>query len=278
MKFFFPIFALLSISLSFVTSAFESDEVDISQWNFSLYLGEAKIENPLIKQDDLDINFFASVNYYGDKFFIDGTTVGYSLFETENLLVDAVGTLNEDGLFFHFNDHKNYTLVNILGFKPNSGGVRDVDLNGFDAIDRNISYLAGVNVSFMNEYFTTQVAFLNDITGVHGGNEVRLSFSKNITFSWFEFFLEFGQVEKSEQLVKYYYEFQPSELSFLKSNYEGKSTINRYFKMQLDIPITHSLTFMALVKKTNIGNSIKESFIVDKDTYSSSFVGLRYTF
>jgi len=168
--------------------------------------------------------------------------------------------------------------VNILGFRPNTGGGRDIDISGFEPIKRDVSYLAGINVAFMTEYFNSQIAILNDVTGVHGGHEVRLSFSKNVTFPWLDIFIEFGQVRKSKRLVDYYYKLKSQELSFLKDRYQAEAASNRYYKIQLDIPLSKFLTLVGLVKYTNIAEEITDSFLVDKDNYTSSFIGIRYSF
>lgn len=264
--------------LSGYSVASSSDEIEVGEWEFSLYLGEGRVDNPLIKQDDLKINFFPSFTYYGEKFFIDNTTLGYNLIENDQILVDLVGAINEDGLFYHFDSNKNYTLVNILGFKPQVGGGREMDLSNFKPIKRDISYLGGLNVTFITDYFVGQVAYLTDVTGVHGGNELRVSVSKDFVFPWFELYFELGQIRKSADLVRYYYEFRPEELSFLKDKYRADDATNSYYKVQLDVPISESFTVVGVIKETFIGDEIEESFLVVKSKYLSSFIGIRYRF
>jgi len=267
---------LLFLSISFSCSS--AEKVEIEEWNFEIFVGEGKVENPLIKLDDLKVKVFPSFHFYDEKFFIDNTTIGYNLLEDEQLLIDVVGAVNEDGLFFNFDKHQGYSLVNILGFRPNVGGGKDIDISGFEPIKRDISYLAGINMTFMTDYFSSQVALLNDVTGVHDGNELRVSISKNFILPWFALFIEFGQVKKSKKLVHYYYKFKPQELSFLRDKYEAKEASNRYYKVQLDVPISESFTFVGLVKHTRIADEITDSFLVDKSSYTSSFIGIRYSF
>ncbi|TPH13909.1 MipA/OmpV family protein [Litorilituus lipolyticus] len=275
MKLFF-LFLIIFIPCSYTTAS-ETQNVEVNKWDFSVYLGQGYVENPIIKLDDLKINVFPSFTYYGEKFFIDNTTIGYSLIEGDNIFFDLVGAVNEDGLFHHF-QNKNYTLVNILGFKPTTGGGRKPELSGFEPIERNISYLAGLNITYMTDYFTAQLAYLTDVSGVHHGNEVRVSLSRNLVFSWFELYFEIGQVTKSKDLVSYYYKLKPEELSFLRDNYQAGEATNTFYKVQIDIPLTESFTVIGVVKETRLGDKIDESFLTDKSSYSSSFVGIKYHF
>lgn len=260
-------------------STVNAEDVDVDQWHFSVFVGEGKVTNPLRKLDDLKINAFPSFKYYGEKFFIDNTTIGYTLVEQEHLFIDVVGLLNDDGLFHYFDANDNYTLFNIFGLKG-GGGIRGFDESTFKAISRDVSYLAGLNISFFTDYIDAQVGYFTDITGVHNGSELRVSLSKNFTFKWLELYLEVGQVQKSKALVDYYYTMQKEELSSLNllTKYEADVATNTYYKAQLDVPISESFTFVASIKKTELGTNIKDSVLITESDYLSSFIGLRYDF
>lgn len=277
MKFPVLLFGFFCAILCCQSYAFSSDEVAVDEWTFSFYLGDGKIENPIAELDDLDVTAFPSISFYGENFFIEGTTIGYSLYETDDVIVDLVGLLNEDGLFHHFDDHKDFSVINILGFNPTAGG----KVITFEPIKRDISYLGGVSATFINDYFDTRLGIFQDITGVHDGNEMHLSVSKSFSTSWFNAFIELGEVIKSRKLVKYYYQFQDEELArlqALKSYYEPNRSTNLYYKIQIEVPITKSLAVVGLVKQTQLGDKIRQSFLVAKGNYLASFIGLRYQF
>lgn len=275
----FPVFFLFCISLVFSAFSFTTfaEDAAVDEWTFSIYLGDGKIENPIAELHDLDVTAFPSVSFYGERFFIEGTTIGYSLYETDDVIVDLVGLLNEDGLFHHFNDHDEFSVINILGFNPTAGG----KLITFEPIKRDISYLGGISATFINDYFDTRLGIYQDITGVHDGNEMHLSISKSFSTQWFNAYIEFGEVIKSRKLVEYYYQFQDAELArlqALKSFYEPSRSTNLYYKLQIEVPITESFSVVGLVKQTQLGNKIRQSFLVAKGNYLASFIGLRYQF
>jgi outer membrane scaffolding protein for murein synthesis (MipA/OmpV family) len=277
MKFSVFIFCFLSALISGVSFAFDSENAIVDEWSFSLYLGDGKIENPIAELEDLELTVFPSISFYGEKFFIEGTTIGYSLFETDDVIVDLVGLLNEDGLFHHFNDHQDLSVVNILGFNPTSRG----EVITFEPIKRDISYLGGISATFINDYFDIRLGGFQDVTGVHDGNELHLSASKSFSTPWFNAYIELGKVIKSRQLVEYYYQFQNEELALLeelKSDYQPKRSRNFYYKIQFNVPITQALSVVGLVKQTQLGNNIKQSLLVKKGNYLASFIGFRYQF
>lgn len=272
---------ILLLMICFFSSssfAFEQ-EIESNEFNLSIYLGKGRIETPLIDRGDLSVNIFPSITYYGEKFFIDGTTIGYSLLETDNLLIDVVGLLNEDGMFYHFDSNKNYTLANILGYNPGTVGNKFPDLSGFATIERDISYLGGISFTFMTDYFNTRVGYFHDVTNVHNGNELHLSISKGFNFEWFNASIELGQIEKSINLVNYYYQFTEAELHvFKRSGYTAESGTNRYYKVNVEVPISESFSLVAAFKHTLIGDEIRESILIDKGNFITSFIGLKYQY
>lgn len=275
MKCFLYFFCSISILFSGFSLANSSEEVVVDEFIFSIYLGQGRIENPITKLDDLNVSIFPSISYYGENFFIEGTTLGYSLYETDDVIVDVVGLLNEDGLFHHFDNYQDFSIINIIGVNP-SGGLVD-----FEPIKRDISYLGGIGITVNNDYFDTRIGAYQDIIGVHDGNEVHLSIAKGFSTTWFNAHFEAGGVMKSRKLVEYYYQFQDEELAILrgiKNLYKPKRAINWYYKVQVDVPITPSLFVVGGVKHTLLDDRIRQSLLVEKGNYLTSFIGIRYQF
>ncbi|KGJ98055.1 MipA/OmpV family protein [Thalassotalea sp. ND16A] len=255
------------------------DEVAIEQWTFSIFLGEGKIENPIVNFKDLDVILFPSVSYYGEKFFLEGTTLGYSLLENDEMIVDVVGLLNDDGMFYHFEDQQDLTVSSALGFNPIRGPIKPGQ--EFKPVKRDLSYLGGVSFTVINDYFDTRIGYFQDVTGVHHGHEIHFSIATSFANRWFNTLVEVGQVIKSREIVEYYYRFQPEELSILEGVDElktGGKSHNFYYKVQVDVPITESFAVVGIAKYTKFGNHIKQSLLVEDSNYLTSFVGLRYQF
>ncbi|WP_049721995.1 MipA/OmpV family protein [Gilvimarinus polysaccharolyticus] len=78
-----------------------SDCVAIGEWQVSLGVGLGGRTNPLVGGDDIPVLLLPQASYYGERFFFDTTTLGYSLFESEHQTVAVVTTLGLDQTYFN---------------------------------------------------------------------------------------------------------------------------------------------------------------------------------
>ncbi len=270
-------FVLMLLCLPTTVSAVEQVETD--KWTFSIFAGQGQIENPVVNLKDIDTNVFPSISYYGERFFWEGTTLGYSLLESDDVIVDLVGLLNEDGLFHHFEEQEDLTVIDALGFNPSRFPIDGGEV--FKPVERDISYLGGISVSVFNDYFETRLGYFHDLTAVHHGYEIHFSLGRGIETKWFNIYFEAGKVIKSDDLVRYYYQFQDKELAFLggiKDFYTGGQSHNHYYKVELDVPLTDYLSLTGFFKHTHLGNNISKSLLVEDNNYQTSFIGVRYSF
>ncbi len=75
--------------------------VPIGVWEFSLGIGVGGRSNPIVNSDDIPIVLLPSVSYYGERFFWQTDTLGFTLFESRRQMVNIVGTISYDQTFFN---------------------------------------------------------------------------------------------------------------------------------------------------------------------------------
>ena len=278
MKKYLNILALLSL-MSASLHADEIQSVASGDWQISLAAGYGVLENPRAKTDDVSTWAVPSWYYYGDKFYVENFTLGYSLFESDWLTVDLQGQLNEDGLFFELDGISKLFISDIIGYTPIKDTLRPGKVAEPEKpIERKISYLGGVSATWYTPAVDVTSALMYDVTGVHNGYEWQLNFKKAHRWHWGATGVEIGGAYKSKQLIAYYYDSTLAERGFRYNPYKADATSNWYFKGVVNAPITDSLTFIATLKLTLLGSKIRESYLIDKDSYWSGFIGISYGF
>ena len=89
------------VSADGACSAAGSDCVAVGEWQFSVGVGLGVRTNPLLDGDDLPILVLPEVNYYGERFFWDTTTLGFTLLDSPHHMINLVATAGLDHMYFH---------------------------------------------------------------------------------------------------------------------------------------------------------------------------------
>lgn len=139
----FLLLALL-VSCSPTLQAKEIETVSTGEWQISLAVGYGLLENPRVKVDNISSWVLPSWYYYGENFYVENFTLGYSLYESESFIIDLQTRFNEDGFFYEFDGLNKLLLSDILGFTPVNESLNP-KIKTFEEIERNLSYLAGLN-------------------------------------------------------------------------------------------------------------------------------------
>lgn len=115
------IHSLCALSLawiSFAASAAEDCEragaqcVEVGVWEVSVALGLGGRTNPVVNSDHLPILVMPSVSYYGKRFFLETDTLGFTLFESQRHMLNAIGTVSYDQIYFNEWGIGNFSLDN----------------------------------------------------------------------------------------------------------------------------------------------------------------------
>ncbi|MBU2885071.1 MipA/OmpV family protein [Gilvimarinus agarilyticus] len=102
----FLLLALLALSAQADTStepscnSEQADCVAVGSWQVSVGVGLGVRTNPLIGGDNIPLVLLPSVSYYGERFFFDTTSIGFTLHEDTHSMFNLVATVGLDSMYF----------------------------------------------------------------------------------------------------------------------------------------------------------------------------------
>lgn len=111
-----------------------SDCVAIGEWQFSLGVGLGGRTNPLIDGDDIPIVLLPEVSYYGERFFFDTTSLGFTLYEDRTHRLNLVATVGLDSMYFSDISVGNFVIEG-TGGGFNAGGLVASDAGGDGGVE-----------------------------------------------------------------------------------------------------------------------------------------------
>ncbi|WP_164078367.1 MipA/OmpV family protein [Alteromonas facilis] len=250
----------------------------VSDWGIDIGLGYAGIENPLNKRGSLESYVLPQWYYYGERFYVENLELGYSLYENDYLLVDAVSYLNDDGVLFN-SDKKAVSFLDVSKFVPNIGMPifgRPIELTD---IERDFTYMAGIQVFWLNDYLEVKFVRAKDISIGHEGFESQLSVQKSYQWQDFKLFWELGGIRKSANINNYYYGVRAEESGLRRDALVAAESLNNYFvKIATTYRLSESTSAVVSLHHTWIDDELLISPLLLKDKYLSGFVGINVHF
>lgn len=253
----------------------EQSLVEPGTFDIRLTAGFGGIENPLRQRDHIRSPLLPEFSYYGDKFFVENLVLGYSLHESQNWLIDAYGYFNNDGYFFA--DSTSEKIVSIAGITQNTWRASKLEIN-LREIERDLSYMGGINISHISPWYRTNLSIAKDVTSVHNGEEVSLTFSKPMQLGSFTATVQTGATYKSAKLNNYYYTLTDSENNINIPQHTVGDTITPWVNMSLRYHFNSSWSAGLSLKKTWFDSKMKSSVLVEQRSYVSGFAGVSYRY
>ncbi|SET24533.1 MipA/OmpV family protein [Thalassotalea agarivorans] len=272
MKHFFALCAILCTCLASATS-----QIEANNGEFVISAGYGNITNPVKDRDDITFYGLPEFVYYGERFYIENTTVGYALLENEHWMVDAYAFLNEDGFFYQLDGTKALSIPGAIGNSYRQPTRRD-PLPDVATLERNASYLAGFNVSNVTQWYTMQLGWGKDVSGVHHGDEVTFQLFNRYIYHRFTFAWNVGARYKSAKINDYYYTVHEDEWAIPMRSPSIGETITPWVKVAAHYYFDQHWSVGFTVQQNWLDAKLKRGYIVDETNYTSVFVGLSYKF
>ena len=253
------------------------------QWEFALSLGYGKVTTPLTNRDDLQGSVLPVISYYGERFFIENSFVGYSLIESDSWYLDFVGGLNDDGFFFKLDGVNQFGWWDALGIERGYNTIIEGEgpaypPDSYQDIERHLSYMAGASVSWLTEIAELRLTLLTDISGVHHGQEQHLSLRKSYDYRQWQFRWQVGALHKDQQINNYYYNLRPKELDQTESWFRLADSWQYFYAFTLQYQFDSNWAIQAFWQKNQLDEDLLISPLLAKDHYYSRFIGVRYSF
>ncbi|BDF93334.1 MipA/OmpV family protein [Pseudoalteromonas sp. KAN5] len=249
--------------------------VETHKLNVSISVGAGGFENPLVNSENTFTPILPHINYYGDKWYFEDFSLGYSLIENEHLILDVATNFNEDGFFFELDGLDNFFITSIVPSGPTRPGGVPVVAN---EIQRKLSYLGGLSAIIPNSFATINIAYLKDISGVHHGSETHLSALKILPLLGGDLAIEAAMVAKDEKLSNYYYMLRPGEALIRIPEYELGTSYNAYVKLAYWLELDSHWAIDFQLKRTRLDSQLADTPLIQKQYYYSGFLGLNYRF
>ncbi len=271
-------FLLLTSTCSLVYAKQHEPLAPVGQYQFDISLGYGGIQNPVAGRGNITTYALPNFSYYGERFYIEDFSLGYSLYEAPNFYIDLYSSFNEDGFFFELDGLSKFLLTDVLPTgrrvppKPGKPVIEG------EHVKRELSYLAGLAGAYYNEYGTFRFSHLYDILNTHDGYETQLSWAITQEYLGALMEIELGATYKSDNLTSYYYEVRPEEEPYPLKDQKIDAAINPFIKLKLYIPINERLGIDTNLSRHLLDSTYQSSYLIDETGYWSGFIGINYRF
>ncbi len=249
------------LSASLLTSAplvLADDSQSASKMNSSKWtLGLAAIGFETPYRDSKNKQYILPiVNYYGEKFTMEGAQFSYKFFDRPNLNVFAVLEPGEE--YFNASDSNNAALA-VLS-------------------DRKLSYYAGVGANLNTEFGQFGSTVTGDVSDHSDGTKLKLAYSYPMKLSekW-RFTPSIDAVWNNSDANDYYYGVDPGESASLAA-YSADSGINYGLSLHASYEVTQNWYLHGAAKWQKLDREIENSPLVDNDTPASVSLAMTYRF
>ncbi|WOH38023.1 MipA/OmpV family protein [Thalassotalea fonticola] len=266
---------LISSLLVKPVQACEVDCVEQHSWAVGVGLGVGEFENPLFDGKDRNVVVLPSFYYYGEKFYIENTELGYVFVETDDWLFKFKGKFNNDGLYY--NDSIVDDLIVAGAFGPGNFEEPEESVSSGD-VDRDLSYMAGIAGDyFVYDNFKLSVGVYHDVSGVHDG----YSISAGSQYVWQQdnWFLAAGIGAEflDSDLNQYYYGLRPEDETIYGSFNVGSNS-NVIGNFSLSYKINKHFSVIGRYQYKWLGSQMTVSPLVEDDSTSFFFIGISSQF
>jgi MipA family protein len=214
--------------------------------------GAIAINNPY-KGTDTDVLALPYFAYYGEQLELDITHIKYHWDVRENLEVALAARLRFDGYSASDSEY----------------------LTGLE--DRDMAIEAGVSITYKTEVGDLKLAFFNDISDAHKGNESLLSYQKSYYLEGAMLSFETGVAFKSRDLVNYYYGVNASEVRALRPEYLPGAATSAFFSISIVYPLTDKWQLFSGLSYETLDKKIKDSPIVAEGYTANLLLGISYS-
>ncbi len=288
--------------------------VRVGEWEFSVALGVGGHTNPVQGQDNIPIFVMPNVSYYGERFFWQTDTLGYTLVESRHSMLNLIGTVSYDQSYFN-----DWGIGNFFIEGGGASGSLGVSLTpsfseGSDSIndgvgtplptpaatpeptpapeevftsepldfellhDRKMAGLVGFEYLIDFDSFNISAQFLQDASSVHGGKQARLAFSKYWLFEKDAHEISVGMEWKDGKTLDYYFGVRPDETENPRWVYQVGGEISYRIKWEWRHKLSKRWELTTIVHHRRFGGGVSASPIVEDAGSTAAFIGGAYYF
>lgn len=150
------------------------------------------------------------------------------------------------------------------------------DLSGLHK--RRMAALAGLEYRLSLEDWDLQAQWLHDVSGVHSGQEVRLSIARYYRRERHSLALALGANWQSDAVIDYYYGIRRSEVSLDESAYQGTAGVSGIASLEYRYALSERWTLRLHTSYRQLAKEIHRSPLITDDKVITGFIGGVYHF
>ena len=276
----------------------------VGDWEFGLIVGLGGRTNPLVNGDDQPIILVPQFSWYGEHFFVENFEFGFTFIDKPAHMFNFLVQPGFDHIYFDDISLGNFTLDLNLGgggysgaeYISNGPSITDGssddpstiplpgrDIPQVDLIDdiksRKIAFLGGFEYSYYRGNWQNQIQALSDVSGVHGGNEFRISSAYHLQNNSSLYTFAVGLAWQSEALLDYYYGIDQGEIDSAPTlAFEAKAGVSGFAKFSWEKKLNDRWSLLSTLQYRKLDSSLVASPLVEESGVATAFIGGSYHF
>lgn len=240
---------------------------DVGEWQFGIAAGYGYAPNPLVDGDDVVLPLLPRISYYGDHFFLETGTFGFTVFESEQQRLNLQAQPNLD--YFFFAESGSFYQVLTHPFRYGLPG---------ELCPRKLTYLASVDYSWFHDNWQLKARIGQDISVGHDGIEAAVAASHHWQHGDSSLQTSVGALYRDDRLSRYYYGVTAEETEWLEKRYQPEASWSPYLSLTAEHRLSEQLSLLGLLAAQRPASEIYASPLVQDRWFLASFVGVAYVF
>ncbi|WP_462158128.1 MipA/OmpV family protein [Pseudoalteromonas sp. GB56] len=277
--------SLLLTICSISVCAQESEPLQLAavdSWQLSVSAGYGKMRSALIDEDDITLVVLPDIRYFGERFYLFNTSVGWTFKETPKYSLSLEGQLNQDGLMF---PHKYRGILAAASPPLDINPLPDPDtkVSGSStqepkfeiektALEKNLTYNAAAVWRYYG-WLDASVSWGKDISAGHDGDEISAHIKKSSNMGDWTVEGLLGVDYKSSKLLNYYYGVSDDQG---RNIYRPSGGFNWRGQLQLAYPWGENKWLVGALRYEQLSDEIVSSPLIVKDHTVSYFIGVKW--
>ena len=278
------VFASIFLFHSYVADACEppQDCLLANSWQIGIAVGIGVRSNPLVDGDNVPLLLLPDIAWYGDAAYFDNGEFGYQWVDSETNAFETFIHLDEERSFFTFWSPSNIFLPSgdlalaTPGSELDSQTPEEISVD--DIASRKWALNAGVRWHLKQKTGEWQISLEKDISGVHKGEKLHLSYQHNWQWREWRMALKTTAIWKSEKLSDYYYGISARDNVSANYYYQARAGWQPKLSLHLQHPLSSRWLWLLNASYQKLHSGVTNSPLVREKDVKSVFSGVAYRF
>lgn len=254
----------------------------VGSWRVSLALGYGAIDNPLRKKNNFPLLVVPNVSFYGEKWFIENTRLGFTFLDRKDVDLSLVVVPNQTSTYF-YRYHPNNIVFGVDG-TPSSD--KDDEQGQAHRLSHVAKRKLAVDAGVLGHWYVTDslkitASWFHDISNVYQGSHGDLGFSYQLPFHISDNdVLSLGAAidYSSSALNNYYFGIGARDTDVVMEHYDAGSGLAYTLGLGYAKPINRHWSVKAKLKYKKLENAIVDSPLVNQSSTLDYFISMAYVF